>query len=457
MDEAKYAIRVSNLQKDFKLYAHPRQIISELLFNRQMPVFTALKNISFTVGRGEVVGIMGRNGAGKSTLLRIIAGTLDKTAGEVQVNGRLSAILELGTGFNPEYTGRENIFAGGACMGMKHSEILDKMDSIIAFSELEEFIDSPFKTYSSGMQARLTFATAVAIEPEILIVDEALAVGDARFQAKCYAKIKEFRDNGGSILLVTHSEIAITQFCDRAILLEKGQMTMDDVPRKVTKEYLEMVYCDKKEKSVAGLGVTEISHDNDTPVQDCYTPELLAGLSRAQMKKRAMEALQLEPMRFDGGIALRAGDAHEAEILDIAILDESNARVSVLESGRHYKFMADIIFYETVTNYSVGFSVRDLNANIVFAVNTNAFLRESLSLPDSAQGRVVRLFLDVTMWLTNQNFFLSVAIGEKDDHSARIIDQCRDYLLFSVGLSPVFLHASIVNLEPVFSGKMLSI
>ncbi|HMO58893.1 MAG TPA: ABC transporter ATP-binding protein [Roseiflexaceae bacterium] len=221
-------IRVQDVGKMYRIYDQPQDRLKQMLFWRfgrsYGREFWALRAVSFDVRRGETVGIIGRNGSGKSTLLQIIAGTLAPTSGEVQVHGKVAALLELGSGFNPEFSGRENVFMNGAILGISQEEMAQRFEAIAAFADIGEFIDQPVKFYSSGMVVRLAFAVQAQIEPDILIVDEALAVGDFAFQHKCMSKIKSLQERGTSILLVSHDTAAIKAHCNRALMLEHGSV-----------------------------------------------------------------------------------------------------------------------------------------------------------------------------------------------------------------------------------------
>ncbi|AGF59170.1 teichoic acid transport system ATP-binding protein [Clostridium saccharoperbutylacetonicum] len=221
------AIKVENLSKIYKLYDKPMDRLKESLsiskkkYGRE---HYALKDISFEIKRGETVGILGTNGSGKSTLLKIITGVLTPSSGNIEVNGKISALLELGAGFNPEYTGIENIYLNGTMMGYTREEMQQRVQPIMDFADIGEFINQPVKTYSSGMFARLAFAVAINVEPEILIVDEALSVGDTRFQTKCIDKMKQLKDNGTTILFVSHATEQVKRFCTKGIWINKGEV-----------------------------------------------------------------------------------------------------------------------------------------------------------------------------------------------------------------------------------------
>ena len=223
------AISVKNLTKTYRIFGHPGDRIKQaftlgrMRFHRE---FTALRDVSIEIKKGETVGIIGRNGSGKSTLLQLICGILRPSSGSVQINGRVSALLELGAGFNPEFTGRENVYFQGAVMGLKRSELDERFDEIAKFADIGDFIDQPVRIYSSGMFVRLAFAVAVNVDPDILIVDEALAVGDMEFQERSISRMKSLQSNGTTILLVTHAMPAVRNFCQRAVWLDGGNVLM---------------------------------------------------------------------------------------------------------------------------------------------------------------------------------------------------------------------------------------
>jgi lipopolysaccharide transport system ATP-binding protein len=248
MTDTTHVIEVAHVSKAFEIYPSPHHRLLELMvqpLRRSLGLahkdyfseFQALQDISFTIRQGETVGIIGRNGSGKSTLLQLICGILAPSSGKVQVKGRVSALLELGSGFNPEFTGKENVLLYGAILGLTTEEIAQQYDDIVRFADIGDFIDQPLKVYSSGMVMRLAFSTAIHVKPDILVVDEALSVGDTAFQQKCLNRIREMQRLGVSILLVTHSNNALIEYCDRGIFLKNGRMIMDGACRDVVKAY----------------------------------------------------------------------------------------------------------------------------------------------------------------------------------------------------------------------------
>jgi len=243
-----FIIKANNISKAFKIYEKPSHLLKEILFNRKKhKLLWALKNINFKISQGEVWGIIGDNGSGKSTLLKIIAGVIPPTSGTIEKRGKISALLELGTGFHPEFTGRQNIYFNGVLMGIPTSELRKKEDEIISFSELGDAIDRPIKTYSSGMVVRLAFSIATLVNPDILIIDEALSVGDHYFQKKSFSKMMDFKKRGKTILFCSHSMYHVTHLCDKAIWLNKGKIHKVGLAKEIVLAYEN--YCREKSKS----------------------------------------------------------------------------------------------------------------------------------------------------------------------------------------------------------------
>jgi lipopolysaccharide transport system ATP-binding protein len=435
-------IQIKNLSKIFRIYAKPSDMFIELLTqNPRHYAFCALKDISFDVKKGEVVGIIGRNGSGKSTLLKIIAGTLDKTEGEVVVNGKISAILELGSGFHPEYTGRQNIYTGGMCLGMSRDEINEKIDWIIDFSELGDFIDRPFKTYSSGMQARLTFSVAASVDPDILVVDEALSAGDAKFQRKCFGVFNRFRKSGKTILFVSHDMNTINQFCDRAILLSNGHITEEGAPKYVTNVYHKMLFGGKTESMV------KIDEDEEETDLIAENGDML---EKVRLERLVSERLNIS--RLGGNsVEFRYGNK-KAEIIEYGIFDKTGKSVTVVRSGEDYTFFSRILFHEDLDSYIVGFLVRNTKGVDLFGSTTYTC---HMRVPPKKRGDLIECREDVTMWLSAGEYFLTFSIGDKTDLADVIHDIRFDAFRFEVMGTGNLFTASVVNLCPRHSLKEL--
>lgn len=300
-------LEVRQLSKRFKIYNRTADRLVEGLFRKvRHRVHVALDDVSFSLGQGEAIGVLGQNGAGKSTLLKLVSGVLMPDAGTIERRGRIAGLLELGTGFDGRLSGRENIAVNARLIGMTNAEIEERFDAIVAFSELADFIDAPLRTYSSGMAMRLGFAVAIHADPGCFIVDEALAVGDARFQQKCLKRIREFRDNGGSILYVSHDINSVKLLCDRAILLSGGNIVFDGLPDEAAKIYYRLI---------AGVDDSEPHTDESKP--DSY------GTLRTRIRNVVMSNQFGPAMRFASGeevtIELECESTQTAE-LSVGIL-----------------------------------------------------------------------------------------------------------------------------------------
>lgn len=367
MSSSDIAIEVRNLGKIYTIYKRPEDRLKQSVIPRLQRLvgrpansyfreFWALRDVSFDVKRGETVGIIGRNGSGKSTLLQIICGTLSATQGTVTSRGRIAALLELGSGFNPQFTGRENVYLNGAILGLSKEELDVLFDDIAGFADIGEFIDRPVLMYSSGMVVRLAFSVQAMINPDILVVDEALAVGDEKFQRKCFARIEELKGKGTSILFVSHSGPQIVELCDRALLLEQGQRLLFHQPLQVVRAYQKMIYApsdeykrflqeyktlDQTQNVKISAEKTEIQRPHqDTPVSDSFDPGLVP------------ETTEIYPILG-------------AEILSFQILDEDRRQVNVLTLGQIYQFEVSGKFLEDRDSVYFGFHIRALSGVIV--------------------------------------------------------------------------------------------
>ena len=350
-----FAIRVQDVTKLYKLYDKPSDRFKESLGLSKKIKYRehyALHNLNFDVQKGECVGIIGTNGAGKSTILKIITGVLNPTSGNVEINGRISALLELGTGFNMEYTGLENIYLNGTMIGFSRSEIDQKLDDILSFADIGDFIHQPVKTYSSGMFVRLAFAVAINIDPEILIVDEALSVGDVFFQAKCYKKFEDFKQQGKTILFVSHDLGSISKYCDRVVLLNKGQKLAEGKPKEMVDMY--------KKVLVGQLDLDHVEEEQENMAKSPNIEQILNKKSEDGTWKRQLTNNQN---------AIEYGDK-KAEIVDYAILDDQGSITNSVEKGKDFYIRMKVRMNEPIQLPIFAYSIKDSKGTEITGTNT---------------------------------------------------------------------------------------
>jgi lipopolysaccharide transport system ATP-binding protein len=345
--------------------------------------FYALRDVSFTIRRGEATGIIGRNGSGKSTLLQLIAGTLRPTAGTVQVNGRVSALLELGSGFNPDFTGRENVYLNGAIYGFTHGEMATRMAEILAFADIGDFIDQPVKTYSSGMMMRLAFAVAVNVQPDVLIIDEALAVGDVFFSQKCFQRIREIVRKGATLIFVSHDMGSIQSLCDRAVLLNQGTVVFDGAPEDCVSRYFNL----HKPAAKAGESAPGQHPTVDAVARQGVMAKDIVPTAKARHGDKSLEIA-----------AAAVVDGHGAATWDFEMMHRAVIKVLLVANA-------------AIKRPSVGIQIHDRMGNLVFAAGTPQL---RFPLPALAQGQEVLLDFQVTLSLQPGVYTLSLDAAEVD-------------------------------------------
>ena len=370
------AIRVSNLSKCYQIYDTPRDRLKQFVMPRIRRVagkqqkqyfreFWALKDVSFEIKKGETVGIIGRNGSGKSTLLQMICGTLTPTSGSIQTKGRIAALLELGSGFNPEFTGRENVYMNAAVLGLSKHEIDARFDDIAAFADIGQFLEQPVKTYSSGMMLRLAFAVIAHVDADILVVDEALAVGDTFFTQKCMRFLRNFMKTG-TVLFVSHDTGSIKNLCNYAVWLEKGQVIQEGAPKEVCELYLEAFYEAQQGKSSTTKLREFKKLDDSLPLKD----QRLEFINASNLRN------DLQIFKFDPDAASfgRGG----AQIHDVRLLDENEQPLAWIVGGEKVTLRVMAHAYQELDAPIVGFSVKDRLGQALFGDNTFLSYREQL-------------------------------------------------------------------------------
>lgn len=395
-------IVISGVGKTYRLYKKPSDRAKEALSLRRRKYhhdFHALNGVDLVISKGETVGILGRNGSGKSTLLKILTGVTSQTEGHVEVKGKVAALLELGAGFNPDMTGMENIYLNGTMQGLSRPEIATLIPDIVEFADIGEFIDQPVKTYSSGMFVRLAFALAINVDPDILIVDEALSVGDIYFQAKCYRKFEDFKKAGKTILFVTHDMNSVLKYCDRAMVLHEGKKLAEGSPKDMVDLY----------KKVA-VHLHDALENNESVEQECAKND----------GKAWKDGLALNPALLDYG-------DRKISILDFGLFDESGAVTQTVKKDKVCAFKMRVRIEEDLSSPIFAMTIKDAKGNEL--TGTNSWF-EKIDLPDVRKGDEFIITFRQTMMLQGGLYLASFGCTRFNDGGEFVVHH-RLYDVFS--------------------------
>ncbi|HSB98133.1 MAG TPA: ABC transporter ATP-binding protein [Spongiibacteraceae bacterium] len=419
MSSDEVVIRVENLSKCYQVYEQPHDRLKQSVYpslqrfvgrptKQYFREFWALKNVSFEIRKGETVGIIGRNGSGKSTLLQLICGTLNPSSGGISSHGRIAALLELGSGFNPEFTGRENVYMNAAVLGLSREETDSRFDEITAFADIGDFIEQPVKTYSSGMMVRLAFAVAVHVDPQILIVDEALSVGDELFQRKCFARIETIKHNGATILFVSHSASTIIELCDRALLLDRGRLLQNDSPRAVVKQYHRLIFSKNTDEQNRVTG----SENSLSQIPAATTGATSAPLPETDFSEYIEGLTAVSPLRYAscGG-----------KIIHHSLCNENGNSVNLVTSGFTGAVRLSVEFDRAFQDVVFGFHLKSVSGLEVAGLSYPS-PRDTLVFADP--GDVIDIIWGVNMMLTPGIYFLTFGVRSVSDGGFidRIVD-----------------------------------
>lgn len=397
-------LAVSGVNKSFPIYRSPWQALWHALNPKaNVKVFQALRDIELTVYRGETIGIVGHNGAGKSTLLQLITGVMQPDCGQITRAGRVVGLLELGSGFNPEFTGRENIFFNGAILGMSQREMSDRLERILSFAAIGDFIDQPVKNYSSGMMVRLAFSVIINTDPDVLIIDEALAVGDEAFQRKCYARLKQLQAQGVTILLVSHAAGSVIELCDRAVLLDRGEVVLLGEPKRVIHNYHKLLHMEGEDRArfrqhlfQTGIGESFVSNVNETHTSN------VGSSGGFVIDMTPQSTVWYEPKG--------------AVISNVWLENSAGEVINVLDSGLRYRYCFDVYFEQEAFEVGFGMLIKTLSG-IALGGGTSTRNHEH-RLAYVAAGAKFTIIFDFDCALRNGTYFLNcgcsaLVLGER--------------------------------------------
>lgn len=417
MEERHLAISAEQITKVYKLYDKPSDRLKEALGLSRGKLHKehyALKGVDLSIYKGETVGIIGTNGSGKSTILKIITGVLNPTGGNLQVNGRISALLELGAGFNMEYNGIENIYLNGTMMGFSEKEIDAKLQNILDFADIGDFVYQPCKTYSSGMFVRLAFAVAINIEPEILIVDEALSVGDVFFQAKCYHKFEEFKQMGKTILFVSHDLSSIAKYCDRVILLNKGTKLGEGSPKEMIDAYKQVL-----------VGQYEIPQEEESLLQDeelNWKAAESADKASAKKEKLSAEILGINEKALEYG-------TKDGEITEFYVTDKKGTKTSAIIKGEEFNLHMKVKFNNSIQAPIFAFTIKDKHGTEITGTNS---MIEKAFLDSVKAGEEKEITFTQNIDLQGGEYLISLGVTGYEGDKFQVYHRLYDVLNLTV-------------------------
>ena len=410
------SIIVEHLSKCYQIYENPIDRFKQMLFGRFKRFyreFWAVRDVSFQIKKGEAVGIVGQNGSGKSTLLQMICGTLNPTYGKLKINGSVSALLELGSGFNPEFTGKENVYLNASVLGLSKAEIDERYDEILAFSEIGDFINQPVKTYSSGMVLRLAFSVAINVKPDILVVDEALAVGDELFQRKCFARIESMKDNGLTLLFVSHSSYQVTALCDRAILMDKGEVISINLAKSIINFYQKLIYAPDQEKNNVRNEILKTTNKNYQ-----YT----------------FNNLEDKSFAFDPQLIPKSSLSYHqdgAEITAFKIQNSNGKQVNMLTPGQKYELVYEVEFKRDFSQVRFGMLIKtSTGVELGGATSCKSLAGSPISV---AEGSIVRVTYEFKNILNVGLYFINLGVSSFEEEEIKHLHRILDAMCFRVG------------------------